>query len=205
MEAEEATSARFSVGDTDMPARLTINHSLRFDLHPNLLRRSLPFLDPLPLLLPSLVGQVDVNFTLYDHTSQPIVLQHLLGRRTLVRVEVEHGLKEGFKFERLLFSDQVLVHEDRVQRPKLELVNVLELPCVANDYSNQLASSSDLPTSRLTFPREDLRAELAAQGYRARERTHQLNNLSDVVVILVVPRSRMRIEEVVASEQLEKL
>jgi hypothetical protein len=56
-----------------------------------------------------------------------------------------------------------------------------------------------------TFPSEDLRTELAAQRDGPRERAHELDNLGNMIVVLVVPSSGMGVEEIIAREELKEL
>lgn len=56
-----------------------------------------------------------------------------------------------------------------------------------------------------TFSRKDLGTELAAERDAPRERTEELDDLGNVVVVLVVSRARMRVEQVVARQEFKEL
>lgn len=144
-----------------------------------------------------------VNLALDDHALQPLVVEHVASRGALVRVEVQHRLEEGLEELGFGFGNEVLVLEDRVERPELELVDVLQLACVSSTSSS--AWSMRRLLAGRTFPGEDVGAELARERDTPRERSEQLDDLRNVVVVLVVPRARMGVEQVVACQQLEEL
>lgn len=52
---------------------------------------------------------------------------------------------------------------------------------------------------------EDLLAPFPREAHGLRERSEEFDDLSDVVVVFTVLRSRLRIEEIVASDEFKDL
>lgn len=62
------------------------------DAHAHLVRSRRALFDPERLLLARFVGEVDRDLAFDDDAVEPFMAEHLLRRRALVRVEVEHRL-----------------------------------------------------------------------------------------------------------------
>lgn len=71
---------------------------------------------------------------------------------------------------------------------------------------NGSTRASRNPVKRRTFPVEEFTAVFASKGETSGKLAHELDDLSNVVVVLGIPGSRRGIEKIVsASQQLEEL
>ncbi|GMR43376.1 hypothetical protein PMAYCL1PPCAC_13571 [Pristionchus mayeri] len=112
---------------------------------------------------------------------QPVVLQALRSRRTLVLVELEHRGEEGSELQRLLEVPLVLLQQDFHHRPWLQLVDVQQLAYLVEEVP---------PVGAL----------LVDSG---RDRPEQLDDVRQMIVVPRVVRTLVWLEEVVARGQLE--
>ena len=55
------------------------------------------------------------------------MLEHLLGARSLRRIEIEHGREKVAQLLRVFFTHVVLLHQHTLARPKLERADVSKL------------------------------------------------------------------------------
>lgn len=108
---------------------------------------------------------------------------HAAGVCSLLGHELQHRSQESGDALRLVLFEMVFLLQDVGQRPVPQSVNV----------------------PQLAFAVEDLLAPLAAKTERAREGAKQFDDLRNVVVVLAVFCARLRIEEVVARNQLKDL
>ncbi len=101
----------------------------------------------------------------------------------LLRDELEHRGEEVCDALALVVLEVVLLAQDVGQGPVAQAVDVAQLSLAV----------------------EDLLRPLARQAERLGERPQQLDDLRDVVVVLAVLGARLRVEEVVARDELEYL
>lgn len=97
--------------------------------------------------------------------------------------ELEHRTQKVADASGLLLTEVVLLAQHVGKRPVAQAVDVTQLALAV----------------------EDLLRPLARQAERLGERPQQLDNLRDMVVVLTVLSTRLRIEEVVTSNELEDL
>lgn len=108
---------------------------------------------------------------------------HAAGVCSLLWHKLQHRSQESGDALGLVLFEMVFLFQDIGQRPVPQSVNVPEL-ALAVEY---------------------FLAPFAAEAERAREGAKQFDDLRNVVIVLAIFRARLRIEEVVACNQLKDL
>jgi hypothetical protein len=109
--------------------------------------------------------------------------RHAAGIGALLGHELEHGRQEIGDAAALVLLEMIFLAQDVGQGPVAQAVDVAQLALAV----------------------EDLLRPLARQAQRLGERAQKLDDLGDVVVVLAVLCARLRVEEVVARDELEDL
>ena len=134
----------------------------------------------------TLAADLDVEFALAFHTPRALherVIGHTAGVSALCRHQLEHGEQEVADAARLLDAKVVLLTQDVGKGPVAQAVDVAELAFAVEDFLRPFAAD--------------------AEGFG--EGAEELDDLRDVVVVFAVFGAGLRIEEVVACDELEDL
>ena len=114
---------------------------------------------------------------------EPEVAGHAAGVGALLGDQLEHGRQEVGDALVLVVLEVVLFPQHVGERPMPQPMDV----------------------AQLAFPVEDFLRPLARQAQRLGERAQQLDDLRDVIVVFAVLGARLRIEQIVACNELKNL
>lgn len=135
-----------------------------------------------PLLVQELLTLSCTNLRVVNSRHrQPGMVKHLLGRGTIVRRPVQHGVQEIGESRCLSVVKLVLLLQDLLERPE---VQAMDVPQMARRF-------------------EILAATLASMCHSFGHAAQQLHHLRQVIVVLSVLLTFTRLKEEVTSSNLE--
>lgn len=112
----------------------------------------------------------------------PGIVEQLLRRRPVLRVPLEASLEEASHKERFCVLQAVLLHEDLLQLPLLQLLDALQLAVPVEKFRRRFALAQEAPVLALA---------------------NQLANCGQMVVVLGVRLALLGVKEVVTGHKLE--